>query len=364
MKDPIKIIHKFKNNNRRIQYKVYIFVGSLVPTDIMKILDSIIDKDFFTTLNYLIKTDYEKLEQFYGKFWYEKFFLSYHLNSQRLNIINTASKKKSLESKYGKEWFNEHIDNPPIKKISYSFSAIYYNYLLMRNKIKTQTRKVEMDFRTYGDIEKINSTKLALTEKNDPMLGGSNLIKYGGKIEQSDNESDENTDNEKTDTEDDDEEVVQEISEEDFEEQIEEDFNLDEITKLYSTVDVENAKTIVETSKLISEAINDKKWDKEIENLEKTYDDSNDDITYDTKIEDIYKKYYITNQYIFKDDTIKNLRQKITVSLPISTKFGKSIRLLPEAQYFWSEYKIDNNDDNNCFECWINILTKFLSFCL
>jgi len=345
MKDPIKIIHKYKNNNRRIQYKVYIFVGSLVPTDIMKILDSIVDKDLFSTLNSLIKTDYEKLEQFYGKFWYEKFFISYHINSQRSNIINNATKKKSLESKYGKEWYNEHIDNPPLKKISYSFSAIYYNYLLMRNKIKTQTRKVEMDFRTYGDIEKISSSKLALSEKNDPILGGFDLIKYGGKIEQSDNESEEKTDDEKTDNEDDDDEVVQEISEEDFEEQIEEDFNLDEITKLYSTVDVENAKTIVETSKLISEAINDKKWDKEIENLDKTYDDTNDDLTYDIKIEDIYKKYYITNQYIFKDDTIKNMRQKITVSLPISTKFGKSIKLLPEAQYFWSEYKIDNKED-------------------
>ncbi len=345
MKDPIKIIHKYKNNNRRIQYKVYIFVGSLVPTDIMKILDSIVDTDLFSTLNSLIKTDYEKLEQFYGKFWYEKFFISYHINSQRSNIINNATKKKSLESKYGKEWYNEHIDNPPLKKISYSFSAIYYNYLLMRNKIKTQTRKVEMDFRTYGDIEKISSSKLALSEKNDPMLGGFDLIKYGGKIEQSDNESEEKTDDEKTDNEDDDDEVVQEISEEDFEEQIEEDFNLDEITKLYSTVDVENAKTIVETSKLISEAINDKKWDKEIENLDKTYDDSNDDLTYDIKIEDIYKKYYITNQYIFKDDTIKNMRQKITVSLPISTKFGKSMKLLPEAQYFWSEYKIDNKED-------------------
>jgi len=344
MRDPIKIIHKYKNNNRRIQYKVYIYIGSLVQKEIMKILESIIDKDLFSTFNFLTKTDYEKLEQYYGKFWYEKFFISYHINNQRLNIINNATKKKSIESKYGKEWFNEHIDNPPLKKISYSFSSMYYNNLLMRNKIKTQTRKIEMDFRTYGDIEKITA-KIALSEKNNPLLGGFDLIKYGGKIEKSNNESDEDTDNEKTDNEDDDDDDIQEISEEDFEEQIEEDFNLDEITKLYSTVDKENAKTIIETSKLISEAINDKKWDKEIEELEKTYDDSNDDLTYDTKIEDIYKKYYITDQYIFKDDTIKNMRQKITVSLPISTKFGKSIRLLPEAQYFWSEYKIDNKDD-------------------
>jgi len=343
MKDPIKIIHKFKNNNRRIQYKVYIFIGSLVPKNIMNILDIIIDKDFYTSLNILSNSDYQQLEQFYGEYWYEKFFISHHIKSQRLKIIETPSKKKSLESKYNKEWYNKHIDNPPIKKVSYSFSAAYYNYLLMRNKIKTQTRKIEMDFRTYGDVEKISSTTLALSEKDEPLLGDSNLIKYGGKIEQSDSESESKSENEKSDDEDDEEE--KEISEEDFEEQIEEDFDLDEITKLYTTADVETSKTIIETSKLISEAINDKKWDKEAETLEKKYDESLDNVTYDVKLEDIYKKYYITNQYIFKDDTIKTMRQKITVSIPISNKGGKSIRLLPESQYFWSEYEIDNKED-------------------
>ena len=50
MKDPIKIIHKFKNVNKRIQYKIFIFVGSLVPDDILKILDIIKTKDFFNSL--------------------------------------------------------------------------------------------------------------------------------------------------------------------------------------------------------------------------------------------------------------------------------------------------------------------------
>ncbi len=375
MKDPIKIIHKFKNNNRRIQYKVYIFVGSLVPKDIMKILESIADKDLYTTFNTLSKNDYEQMEQLYGEFWYEKFFISYHIKAQR-NIINgTGAKKKSLETKFGKEWYNKHIDEPPVKKVSYSFSASYYNYLLMRNKIKTQTRKVEMDFRTYGDIEKISSSSISLSEKEEPILleGGSSMltqwngselkldlgsqIKYnlkqtlkqnGGKIEKSEEESENEETEEQTENEpkeDDDEDEVQEISEEDFEEQIEEDFDLDEITKLYTTADVESNKTIVETSKLISEAINDKKWEKETDNLEKKYDDSQEELTYDSKLEDIYKKYYITNQFIFKDDTIKTMRQKITVSVPISDKFGKAVRLLPETQYFWSEYDFENKED-------------------
>jgi hypothetical protein len=374
MKDPIKIIHKFKNNNRRIQYKMYIFIGSLVPNDIMNILEGITEKNFYTTLNTISKTDYEKLEKLYGEFWYEKFFISYHINSQRQSINSTGAKKKILESKFGKEWYNKHINEPPVKKVSYSFSASYYNYLLMRNKIKTQTRKVEMDFRTYGDIEKVSASTIALTEKDEPILleGGSgdfNLFKvrdanlnrnfekpvnlfqkeqyFLGKImndEESEQEDQTEDSEPKTDDEDDEDETKV-ISEEDFEEHVEEDFDLDEITKLYTTADVESSKTIVETSKLISEAINNKKWEKETDNLEKNYDDSQEDLTYDAKLEDLYKKYYITNQFIFKDDTIKSMRNKICTSIPISTKFGKSMKLLPESQYFWSEYDFENKQD-------------------
>ena len=177
MKDPIKIIHKFKNNNRRTQYKVYIFIGSLIPNDIYKLLESIKDKDFYTSLNTISIADHNKLVNFYGEFWYEKIFISYHLNAQR-NIINSSSKKKLIEQKYGKEWYNIHIHEPPNKKISYSFSAAYYNYLLLRNKIKTQTRKVEMDFRTYGDIDKIQAINILEKEKNEPDVSDMNI--YNG----------------------------------------------------------------------------------------------------------------------------------------------------------------------------------------
>ncbi len=352
MKDPIKIIHKFKNNNRRIQYKVYIFIGSLVPKEITKILESITDKDLYTTLNTLSKNDYLELEKLYGEYWYEKFFISYHINAQRNSINTTSAKKKSIESKYGKEWYGKHITEPPVKKVSYSFSASYYNYLLMRNKIKTQTRKVEMDFRTYGDIEKPNSSVLLMKELMEPTLSDSNgssgsniLNQLGGADEDSDNEDTSDNEQAEPKEDDDEDEETQVISEEDFEEQVEEDFDLDEITKLYTTADVESSKSIIETSKLISEAINDKKWEKSSDNLEKKYDDTQEELTYDAKLEDIYKKYYITEQFIFKDDTIKTMRQKISVTVPISDKFGKSIRILPETQYFWSEYDFENKQD-------------------
>lgn len=333
MKDPIKIIHKFKNNNKTIQYKVYIFIGSLVPNEIMNILDTIIDKDFYITLNTITKTEYEILENFYGEFWYNKFFISYHVKNQRLIIDSTSTKKKSLETKYGKDWYKKHIIEPPIKKVSYSYASSYYNYLLMRNKIKTQTRKAELDFRTYTKGE----SQLVLQSEMK-----------GGEMVEDDTISEEIKETNLDDLlkkEDDDNEEPQVISEEDFEEQIEQDFDLDEITKLYTTFNVESSKTIIETSKLISEAINDKKWEKKIDNFEKKYDDSQENVTYDIQLEDIYKKYYLTNQFIFKDDTIKIMRQKICISIPISDKFGKSIRILPETQYFWSEYEFENKTD-------------------
>jgi hypothetical protein len=357
MKDPIKIIHKFKNNNRTIQYKVYIFIGSQVPKEVTNILDSIIDKDFYTTLNTITKSEYEILEKVYGEFWYDNFFISYHLKYQRNMIDSTNMKKKSLESKYGKEWYKKHINEPPVKKVSYSFASSYYNYLLIRNKIKTQTRKIDMDFRTYGSIDKTLKLLTDFTESTDSTdstnnEGESSIVLSGGKAANDEETNDTNEANKQKSTDDiaglidkEEEEEPEVISEEDFEEQVEEDFNLDEITKLYTTMDVESSKTILETSKLISEAINDKKWEKESTNLDKKYDDSQENLSYDAKLEDIYKKYYITNQYIFKDDTIKTMRHKICVSVPISDKFGKSSKILPETQYFWSEYDFENKPD-------------------
>ena len=104
MKDPLKIIHKFKNNNRRIQYKIYIFIGSLVPNEVMNILELIKNKNFYDTLITLNSKQYKILEEFYGNKWYEKFFISYHINNSIKTIITSLTKKKELENHYSKEW--------------------------------------------------------------------------------------------------------------------------------------------------------------------------------------------------------------------------------------------------------------------
>lgn len=313
MKDPIKIIHKFKNNNRRIQYKVYIFIGSLVPEDILKILDIIKNKDFFNSIYSLSIKNIKLLESYYDVNWYEKLFISYHLKEQYKNILSNPTKKREIINKLGKEWYEKHIDISNLEKVIYSFADYYYDTLLDKYRL-TSLKKENLDFKTYrkeGEIlnEDIN---LDFVDDND-LVGESNLI--GGSKE------------------DDEEEVIDEVVLEDM---VEDSFNLEDLSKLYD-ITKKDDKNIKDTTKMIAEIINDKKWEKKTE-VKLEYDNTLDTINYDSKLEDIYEKIYITDEYLYKDDTINTIRQKITVSIPLSNIFVSGLKLLPETIYFWSEY--------------------------
>ncbi len=332
MKDPIKIIHKFKNNNKRMQYKVYIFLGTLVPNNIIKILEGIKDKNFYDMLNTISKNDYNELEKYYGIFWYQFFYINSHIKKQINEIKDNNTKNKNLKSKFNDEWYEKHIYTTMTKKMPYSFSTNYYNINLLKNKIKTQTRKLEMDFRTYNvKIDKIDYNDLRNENDLDELSGG------GDKSEDEDDEIEE----EKIVVSNEADEVEQDVDDEEIE-----DLNVDELVNLYANVEIDTTKNIENTSKLISEALDDKKWDKNIENKLKKYDNSLDGLNYDSNIEDIYNKHYIFDQYIFKDDTIKTIRNKISLSIPISPNFNKNIHLLPETVYLWSEYELENNKNN------------------
>lgn len=94
MDDPIKIILKYKNNNRRIQYHTYIFVGS-IPRNILKILEEIADKTLYDSLIHLSQNDYKKLVDHYGEFWYKKMFNTYHINNSIYVIRKLKNNKKN-----------------------------------------------------------------------------------------------------------------------------------------------------------------------------------------------------------------------------------------------------------------------------
>jgi hypothetical protein len=300
MKNPIKIIHKIKNTNKRIQYLLYIFIGHNIMISnnhIMKILENIKDLDFYETLRHLSKDDFKTLEEIYSENWYEKLFISHHLIAQRKKINNNAIYKKQIETKYGSNWYKKHIMKSNISKIKYSFASEYINNLPEFKKPKIKS--IDIDYRS------------------DKMIGGA------------DNQDNDNDDNDEIDVE----------------EVIEDDFNIDEIANLYKTQEVETKKEITHTyeeiNKIISEDKNKKKY-----KTENKYDADIDNISYDISLENVYKKIYITSQYIYTDDTITKMRQKITMAINISEIFGENIKLLPETQYFWSEYTYDNNVDH------------------
>ena len=215
MNNPIKIIHKFKNNNRRVQYINYIFLGSLVDENIKKILESIKNKNLFDTLISLSKNKIEEITSYYGDKWFTYFFNIYHINDTKNSILKNSTKKKQLIDKYGNEWFLKYFETE-VKKKEYSFSANYYDYLVARNKIKTKVKKKDMDFTTYQQG------------------GGDNIINANNideKIKETNDEDNEN--------------VLVIKNTEDLDDNVIEDFNLEELTKLYSMDDIETNKDTV-----------------------------------------------------------------------------------------------------------------------
>ena len=142
MKNPYKIIHKFKNNNNSTQFKIFIFVGPMVDDNVMKALNSFKNKDFYNTITTISKANLKLLETEYGPKWYNKFFTINHILLSLKNISGSPTKRKAVISKLGKEWYNGNIDvkskDVLEKKIPFSFSA---NYHLNFKDVKTTIRE-------------------------------------------------------------------------------------------------------------------------------------------------------------------------------------------------------------------------------
>jgi hypothetical protein len=125
MNDPIKIIWKFKNNNRRTQFHTYIFVGNINP-DIMAILRKIEDFNLYDALSQLHKTEYKKLEAFYGQRWYAHFYNTYHIDATMRMLRDSSLQKQELADKHGDEWVTNHVASytPVQKKLIYSYESL------------------------------------------------------------------------------------------------------------------------------------------------------------------------------------------------------------------------------------------------
>src|ERR1700733_8836153 len=207
MDDPIKIIHKYKNNNGRIQYHIHIFVGDIMDDSCMRILKKIKDVDMYSSLTILEQKEYDILVKNYGEYWYEKFFNGYHINFTRKYIIGNPSRIKELRNIHGIEWVNDHIINyrKKLRINNYSYEA-FIKEERERKAIKKGSQKQAepeelIDYTTFNksssiDVSRISNSKFSIIgNQNKPFKIIENVFESKcdeeSSLEDADEESDE-----------------------------------------------------------------------------------------------------------------------------------------------------------------------------
>ncbi len=395
MTDPIKLIWKYKNNNRRSQYAMYIFVGD-VAKPIKKILDKIADLNFYDSLLNLTKEEYKQLEKLYSDKWYNKLFNMYHINSSIYSIKDSSVLKNELVQKYSQQWFDTHISSHELieKKLIYSYESIIKYDLERKNKKKLRESnfsKEAEDFNDYTTTKKLDVKKLfaikeqqkggrsnkftsldiqedfnlsggfgALDESLDYKSSYLNSIYGGYDDDHNDDDHDDediyrknkNKDDDNQDDDEDDDDIKKKVKDDQEDDEGDDDdgelatetmsedeeVDLNEIEQIYKDTDAKHDENVTKTAALIKEALNDNKiFEKNTDNMI-SFDQTKDNNIYDENIKDIFKKHYVTSQYIFKDDTIKIIKDKICTSIKNNASFGDQSYVLPSRQYLWSEY--------------------------
>lgn len=310
MDDPVKIIYKYKNNNKRIQYHVYIFIGN-VSKKVERALDSITELSFLETLEKISDNDLKALVDYYGEYWYKKIFISYHLTNIIAQVNRDTDSIKKITKRYGDEWVNKHIKNFNLidEKLYFSYDSII-KMDNMRKIIKTK-RKYEEDTGEQ-DID------------YHVMKGGKFYPLKGGDDDTLPIEED----NQEHNVVDDDDFIPED-----------DDLNLEEIEKIYSNIDVVEDEDVKKTTKLIKSVMNDENIFKKTKKNMVDFDISKDNSTYDEKLKNVYVKKYVYQNYIFHDDNIKAVKSKVCASIKNNPKFSEQNSYFPPTrQFMWTEY--------------------------
>jgi len=357
MEDPIKIIWKYKNNNRRVQYGIYIFVGA-ISNNVKHVLNKIEKLSLYDAFIELNDQDNKLLNTKYGKTWYKFFYNFHHINNIINTIKDTPAKKKEIIAKYGQTWYNDHIESHKLteKRLIYTYETMIKDENLRKTLKKGKVREHGTDeetdldytiavnkFKSYAapsnrKMSSSDSTDSIMTESlNDlKLLNGGHLenCNCGCHHNQMGGNDDEMYVNESIS--DDDENDLEELEQNEV--ISDEEIDLEEIGEMYKDVDLIPDKNVTQTTNLIKKALENENIFEKQQSKILEFDSTNDDDGYDINLKDVYNKHYITTQYIFKDDTVKIIKNKICSGVKNNKKFGKDFYILPSRQYLWSEY--------------------------
>ena len=303
MNEPFKIIYKYKNLNRTIKYHILIFIGNLIDTKLIKILNIIKNLNLYDTLMTLTNEQIKLMENNYSEYWYNFFFIHQHISFSFDKIKNNNDLIQTIKEKYNEEWYNKHINNYlNYNKKSYSFQ----NQFKQNNKLKS----------------------LLKNKKNDKQFDESEIENYN--IQNGGNDDNEEVDNDMIDD-------IDNIDENN-------EFNIDDIDKMINE-ELELNKNISSKDN-IEDVL--KKYDnkQEIDNLLKLqeWDKSNDNSMVNDNLKDLYNKVYLYNQYIFKDDTVLNIKKKICCAIKKNQFYKNDDLLIPSRIYLWSIYNYNVNN--------------------
>ena len=331
--EPVKVIYKYKNINRKNQYITYIFLGPQ-GKKYDKILSKIEKLNIYDALLELTKEEELKLIDGFGDLWITKFYNIQHISSFVNKLEEKPGLKKKLLEKYDNMWISKFIEkfNKEIifKKVNYSFGE------LVKFQYKTKMgKKMEQSIIEKDDMEEIN---LETQTKNKNLLDDFIFGQMGG----NDNEISPNISNSDDiddidDIDDENIEMTEDIYTEDAEEiENTEEISYDDIEKIYQEDEFD--KNLKTTNTMLTNILDNNKLIEKKDNYIVKFDTEQDNDIDDENLANVYIKKYIYTQYILKDDTIKNIKNKICASIKGNERISNNLYLIPSRIYLWSEY--------------------------
>ena len=164
--EPIKLLYQYKNNNKKIEYQIFIFVG-IIGNRYKSILEKIKDLDIYDTLKEISIEDEKKLSKGFGEFWIAKLFNKYHISGFINKIENNDEIKKVILNKFEEGWLvkfvNKFKSDVIFKKVNYSYAELIK--FEFKVKMGKKLEKIELE---KEDIEDLNFTKY--TKKSNNIL--------------------------------------------------------------------------------------------------------------------------------------------------------------------------------------------------
>lgn len=393
MNDPMKIIHKYKNNNRHVQYHIHIFVGDIIGKKYKDVLNKIQNMDLYRALTELTVRDTDLMTGKYGDYWYEKFFNSYHIDFTKEITLKNTVKMNELKKIYGAEWVKTHFDNykKRIEPVSYSYETRIRTLMERKNMERTLKKKIKedddiiIDYSTTKKRETVNldrikssefdiigekvPSKSTANEDDEYSIGCDDPSTSGSESASDEIDSDVDSDYEivsedeeiemvggegsdEMDTDADaippaiEEEILGEVppelAEEAAEDITEESSNIDndDIESLFSGLDDVDENVNI-TTRDIKTVLSEANYNK-IYNQISTFDTGKDMNMFNEDLKNVYHKNYIYHQYIYKDDTVKTIHGKICCGFKNNEKYGENAFIVPSYQYLWAEYPFEN----------------------